>query len=611
MSTTRLVCTAVIVIAGMTGRAVAQENQPPGVEVLTRGPIHEAYAQPVEAKPAPGPIVPKAPPPPIEEQPPDQRPEGENVTWFNGYWAWNDEKNDFDWVSGFWRIPPPNRQWVPGSWREASGGWQWVGGFWQEMSQPEVEYLPPPPEPVETGPSVPAPGPDYFYAPGNWVWRETRYVWRPGIWCLHRPGWVWVAGHYRWTPCGYVYCGDHWDLPLATRGVLFCPIYVDRTICYRPGWVYRPHYVVHDHCLHNSLFVRVGFGNYCFGDYFEARYTSLGYRSWFNVSFGRTYYDPLFSYYRVEYRSNPRWEVGVRTLYTERYQGIAPRPPRTLVQQNVVINNITNNKTVVNNTTIVNNIRNVTVAAPITKIDNSNIRLQNVTQTQRNEFLNNTKLINETARRRAAEEQKLIATNPNPGRPGGAPRVMKLDLPKTPINTKPPSVTAPPPPVQLKRVPKIDPKLPIGDNPPLPKGTTPPLPKTPPPLPKGTTPPPPLPKVTPPLPRTPPPLPKGTMPPPLPKTPPPLPKVTTPPPPLPKVTPPPLPKTPPPLPKVTPPPLPKNPPPLPKVTPPPPPPLPKVTTPPPPLPKLPPPPPPKVSPPPLPKAPPPRPKDKG
>src|SRR6185503_2341386 len=95
------------------GRAPDSEQ---GVEVLTRGPVHEAFAETVTFDPQPGIVAPKAPRDIIEEVPPEQRPEGANVTWIPGYWAWDDERNDFLWVSGIWRALPPGRQWVPGYW---------------------------------------------------------------------------------------------------------------------------------------------------------------------------------------------------------------------------------------------------------------------------------------------------------------------------------------------------------------------------------------------------------------------------------------------------------------------------------------------------------------
>ena len=67
---------------------VARAQDPPAdanVEVLTRGPIHEAYASAVDTQPHPGSLAPRQPPEAIEEMPPDQKPEGDNVQWMPGY----------------------------------------------------------------------------------------------------------------------------------------------------------------------------------------------------------------------------------------------------------------------------------------------------------------------------------------------------------------------------------------------------------------------------------------------------------------------------------------------------------------------------------------------
>src|SRR5262245_5692620 len=71
-----------------------------GLETLTRGPIHEAFAEPVVFDPRPAPVVPKEPPAPVEEVPPAEKPEGANVVWIPGYWAWDDQRNNFLWISG-------------------------------------------------------------------------------------------------------------------------------------------------------------------------------------------------------------------------------------------------------------------------------------------------------------------------------------------------------------------------------------------------------------------------------------------------------------------------------------------------------------------------------
>src|SRR5437588_250838 len=179
-------------LALAAGPAGAQAPAPPdGVEALPRGPVHEAFARPADPRPQAFPVVPRRPPDAVEELPPDQRPEG-NVQWIAGYWAWDDDRNDFLWVSGFWRAPPPGRQWVPGHWQQVAGGWQWTPGYWGAVENTETVYVPPPPDPLDAGPSVPAPGDGYVFQPGTWLYRDTRYVWQPGFWAASRPDWVWV-----------------------------------------------------------------------------------------------------------------------------------------------------------------------------------------------------------------------------------------------------------------------------------------------------------------------------------------------------------------------------------------------------------------------------------
>lgn len=191
-------------------------NPPPNAEqpeVLTRGPVHEAYASAASGEVKASPIIAKQPPEPIEELPPDQKPEGENVQWVPGYWAWDDERSDFIWISGFWRVPPPGSQWVAGGWHEVAGGWQWSPGFWHAAKAEQVEYVPPPPPRPEIA-VPPAPDESSTYVPGTWVYADTRHVWRAGYWAPFRPGWVIVPAHYVWTPIGCVFVDTYYDLPL-------------------------------------------------------------------------------------------------------------------------------------------------------------------------------------------------------------------------------------------------------------------------------------------------------------------------------------------------------------------------------------------------------------
>ncbi len=348
----------------------ADAGQQEGVQAQGRGPVHEAFAEPGSARPLSPPLVAKKPPDPIEELPPDQKPEGDNMHWITGYWAYDDDRVDFTWVSGCWRAYPPGRLWMPGHWAEVSGGWQWTPGFWSAQTQQQTSLLPVPPETLEAGPSAPAPSAESVYAPGCWVYQTTRYVWRPGFWYMPRPGWCWTPARYVWTPAGCVFIDGYWDYALETRGCLFAPVVIERRFWGRPRWVYRPCCVIYRPALLCSLFVRPACGCYFFGDYFEPRYRRLGFVAWVDFRIGRTCCDPLFSFCRWQYRGDRAWERNLRTVYVDRYRGTYPRPPRTFVQQTTVVNNISVNKTT--------SIRNVTMMAPLSRVDRSVVKLQPV-----------------------------------------------------------------------------------------------------------------------------------------------------------------------------------------------------------------------------------------
>ncbi|MCI0682306.1 MAG: hypothetical protein L0Y71_09395 [Gemmataceae bacterium] len=340
-------------VISTTGAEPAGETpEPPkGVEVQARGPIHEAFATPTaEAKPTYG--VPKKPPEPIEEMPPDEKPEGD-VVWIGGYWAWDDDRADYLWVSGCWRVTPPGKDWVPGYWREVSGQHQWVPGFWRtadEEQAADVTYYPEPPPPPQVAPPPPATDPDMFYVPGYWMWVGDHYVWRAGYYTRARPGYVYVASHYRWAPSGFVFVAGYWDYDIPRRGVLYAPVVVD-TVVVGPRFVYTPYYAVSDTILVDAYFVRPGFCHYYYGDYYGPRYVSIGFECGYHYS--RRHYDAIVVYNRWEHRHTPGWYDARISVTVARSSGRAPLPPRTLVQQN--------NITVINKTT---NVYNTKVIAP-------------------------------------------------------------------------------------------------------------------------------------------------------------------------------------------------------------------------------------------------------
>ncbi|HVU98757.1 MAG TPA: hypothetical protein VHE34_26225 [Puia sp.] len=55
-----------------------------------------------------------------------------------------------------------------------------------------------------------APGPDYIWIEGDWIYSGGRYNWHPGYWRRGRPGRAWVGGSWSHTPHGYHWNRGHW-----------------------------------------------------------------------------------------------------------------------------------------------------------------------------------------------------------------------------------------------------------------------------------------------------------------------------------------------------------------------------------------------------------------
>lgn len=300
-----------------------------GVQVETRGAVHEAFAEPVVFEPEPGLIVQQAPPPPIEEAPPDDRPMGEDVQWVSGYWSWDDDGSDYVWTSGIWRNLPPGREFVPGYWAQTPGGHQWVSGFWMQSRSQAVEYLPAPP-PLRVEPAVIAPAPDHIWVPGAWVWRLGRYVWRSGYWLAPVADWTWVPPHYVWTPSGYVFINGYWDHVLPRRGLLFAPVRVDRAVIARRGFVYTPTVVVNTQVLIGSLFARPRYTHYYFGDYYAVEYSRAGILPVYTFQRSLRGYSSIYAHtVAIERRRDSRWEDRLVRQYEVRRDRVDARPPRT------------------------------------------------------------------------------------------------------------------------------------------------------------------------------------------------------------------------------------------------------------------------------------------
>ncbi|TVP94535.1 MAG: hypothetical protein EA381_19880, partial [Planctomycetaceae bacterium] len=314
---------------GPQGQAAIED----GVEVLTRGPVHEAFAGTITFDPEAGVVAKRPAPEPIEELPPEQKPAGDNVSWIPGYWGWDDERDDYLWVSGVWRSLPPGRQWISGYWATSGQNSQWTSGYWADAQATEVNYLPEPPQTVEAGPNVEAPSPDHTWLPGVWVWQQNRYAWRPGYWANAQPNWVWNPPHYVWAPRGYVFVDGYYDYPVAQRGVLFAPVFFNSGIRAQRGFSFLPRTVINPAVFASHLFLRPSFGHYYFGDYYGNQYATNGFSPWFSFANSGMGYDPFFAQQHWINRNDLQWNQQLESQFAYRQANVDARPARTWSDQ--------------------------------------------------------------------------------------------------------------------------------------------------------------------------------------------------------------------------------------------------------------------------------------
>ena len=329
------------------------EAPEPGVRVLDKGPIHEAFAQPGADVRGKGITAPKAPPPPIPELPPDTKPDGANVKWIPGYWMWDADRNDFIWISGFYRNTPPGRDWSAGEWTKGKDGtFSYAPGFWRpsNMNSWRVD-LPEPPKTVENGPNTPPNRADGMWIPGNWEFRNGQYVWRPGYWAYPNGDMVWQPGQYLANGSGYSYAPGYWDYPLEDRGLLYAPVCFTQPLWQNAGWAYRPRFALGLGfgsggwgCggLFSSLYIGPGYNSYYYGNYGSpfgyggswlgfgsSLWSPLfgyggygGYYLWYATN--RGYCNPLWNHYCYLNRNNPNFVKNTQTAFVNHSLGVTP-----------------------------------------------------------------------------------------------------------------------------------------------------------------------------------------------------------------------------------------------------------------------------------------------
>ena len=182
-----------------------------------QGSLHDAL-QPPAASRSPERIG-KAPPPLFAERPGDSCP-SPDARWIEGYWEWDKNRSDFAWVTGIWVVPPPGEFWVNEYWRRDAKGWYRVPGFWSGGGHVQKERRAPEPAPDGTKVGLPlirpeepigmAPGPDFFYIPGEYVPEGGGVVWQPGLWARSQPGWGWIPARWERRATGLVFREGFW-----------------------------------------------------------------------------------------------------------------------------------------------------------------------------------------------------------------------------------------------------------------------------------------------------------------------------------------------------------------------------------------------------------------
>lgn len=218
------------------------------------GTAHEAFLTSLrEGKPAH--FIDKQPPRPVQEMSPAQT--DPRAIWIPGYWCWDNVRNDYIWIGGIWRRPPPGLEWISGTWQQTEKGWLWSNGFWSDKSEIALDYIKTaPPQPLEE--VVPAvPGVGYFWVPGFWKYDATtkQFNWLGGRWEHFDPNWMLVPTHYQWRPQGFVFVNAYWDWTLKERGQPYASLFIPEEA--RNGYVYTPTEVVDP-----DLFVRYEFFSY-------------------------------------------------------------------------------------------------------------------------------------------------------------------------------------------------------------------------------------------------------------------------------------------------------------------------------------------------------------
>jgi len=256
-------------------------------------PIHEAFAQPAAPTLDSAVVVTKKPPEPIEELPPDVKPEGDNVVWLPGYWAFDSEARPISFgsaasgatfrraVSG-WRILDAGRH-----------GFRWTPGYWSESTPQQTYY--PPPAGSRRGRAPPAPNDDSFMSPDMDLPRHALHV-AAGLLDRASPRLDVDAAALLVDTAGYIFVDGFGTTSSVVGASCSAPTYFGRGISRLEDRISHRN-VIGVRPARASLFIRPTVGAYYFGDYYGPRYVGLGYTPWLDYRYRGRNVDPAWSYY--------------------------------------------------------------------------------------------------------------------------------------------------------------------------------------------------------------------------------------------------------------------------------------------------------------------------
>lgn len=172
-------------------------------------------------------VVKTAPPEPRTEVMNIETRPAENAVWIPGYWQWDADTPNYEWVPGTWRRAIPNMAWNAGRWNAVPNGYEWSPGFWSGASDGPVAAQTTTTRTLVVQEAPPAlreeirpvsPGDGLVWIPGNWSHEKGEYEWTSGRW--EHPAaenMTWSPARWRHTSTGYGFTRGHWDYPVESR----------------------------------------------------------------------------------------------------------------------------------------------------------------------------------------------------------------------------------------------------------------------------------------------------------------------------------------------------------------------------------------------------------